>query len=227
MRECDKLHYIFNNMKRLKFPFKKEDVPGNGIYILFEKGEHGHDGDRIVRIGTHTGEGQLRSRLKQHFIKENKDRSIFRKNIGRSILSKCKDPFLKYWEYDLTPRKSRDKYLPLLDMAKQQEVEKAVTSYIQSSFSFIVFEVEGKEQRLQLESKIISTVSLCDCCKPSKNWLGTHSPKNKIRESGLWLVNELYKEPLSLEEIACVHSLIRGQQKEMEETGEIKVSEGN
>ena len=47
------------------------------------------------------------------------------------------------------------------------------------------------------ESKIISSISHCNECKGSKDWLGNHSPKKKIRNSGLWLVNELYKEPLS------------------------------
>lgn len=48
-----------------------------------------------------------------------------------------------------------------------------------------------------MESKIISTVSRCMECIPSKNWLGLYSPKEKIKNSGLWLVNELYKEPLN------------------------------
>ena len=68
---------------------------------------------------------------------------------------------------------------------------------IQNNFSFVVFRVNDKEKRLGLESKIISTVSLCKECSPSKNWLGLSSPKQKICESGLWLVNELYKQPLS------------------------------
>ena len=59
-----------------------------------------------------------------------------------------------------------------------------------------MFGVEGKAQRPDLESKLISTVSLCQECKPSKDWLGLYSPKEKIREGGLWLVNELYKVPL-------------------------------
>ena len=88
---CSELHKIVNKMERFEFPFNREDIPKNGLYILFEKNELGHDGDRIVRIGTHTGQSQLRSRLKQHFMNENKDRSIFRKNIGRALLNKDKN----------------------------------------------------------------------------------------------------------------------------------------
>ena len=94
-KQCKTLHKLFNSMKRFSFPFDEEAIPKNGIYILFEKGERAHEADRIVRIGTHTGSNQLRSRLKQHFLNENKDRSIFRKNIGRAILNKNKDSFLE------------------------------------------------------------------------------------------------------------------------------------
>lgn len=195
--ECNTIHKWFNGMKRLHFPFNENGIPLNGIYILFEKGEMAHDTDRIVRIGTHTGNNQLRSRLWQHFINENKDRSIFRKNIGRALLNRDKNPFLEQWELDLTTRKAKDVHKDKIDIKKQKEIEKKVTKYIQDNFSFVVFEVPEKEDRLKIESKIISTISLCEDCRPSKNWLGLFSPKEKIRESGLWLVNELYKEPLN------------------------------
>ena len=97
--------------------------------------------------------------------------------------------------------------MPLLDQDRQVDIEKQVSAYIQKAFSFAVFEVESKELRLSLESKIISTVSLCDECKPSRDWLGLSSPKHKIRESGLWLVNELYKIPLSDKEVQTLHEL--------------------
>jgi hypothetical protein len=35
----------------------------------------------------------------------------------------------------------------------------------------------------------------------SDQWLGLFSTKKRICESGLWLVNELYKEPLSLQDL--------------------------
>lgn len=196
-RECEKLHQSFTKLNRFKFPFNENEIPLNGIYILFEKGEKAHETDRIVRIGTHTGVNQLRSRLKQHFINENKDRSIFRKNIGRAILSKSNDPYLKLWELDLTTRKSKEEFSNLIDLEKQKQIEKQVTKYIQDNFSFSVISIEDKNKRLEIESKIISTISLCEQCKPSDSWLGLFSSKQKIRESGLWLVNELNKSPLS------------------------------
>ena len=61
-------HNFFNGLKRFRFPFNERDIPLNGIYVLFEKGEKAHDCERIVRIGTHTGNNQLRSRLYQHFL---------------------------------------------------------------------------------------------------------------------------------------------------------------
>ena len=81
-------------------------------------------------------------------------------------------------------------------------------AYIQKSFSFAVVRVEGKAERLRLESRMISTVSGCCECHPSGAWLGLHSPKQKIRESGLWLVNELYKEPLSPSDLAALGTLL-------------------
>jgi hypothetical protein len=207
-KNCNILHQLFNELKRYNFPFNKSQIPKNGIYILFEKNEFAHNLDRIVRIGTHTGNNQLGSRLQQHFLKENKDRSIFRKNIGRTLLNKANDNFLKDWEIDLTTTKAKQFYSKSIDKNKQLIIEKKVSEYIRKHFSFVVFEVKDKEQRLNLESKIISTISLCDECKPSVNWLGLYSPKDKIIKSGLWLVNELWKIPLNQTEINILKELV-------------------
>ena len=207
---CSELHELFSSMKRFNFPFDEAKIPTNGIYILFEKDEKGHGTDRIVRIGTHTGEGQLPSRLKQHFLNENKDRSIFRKNIGRAILNNRNDNFLKSWELDLTTREARDKHSGEVDFSKQEKIEKEVSKYIQENFSFVVFEVKDKNKRLKMESKIISTVSNCRECKASENWLGNSSPKEKIRKSGLWLVNELWKAGLSEEDFESLKRIVSG-----------------
>ena len=196
-KNCHIIHQWFNGMKKHSFPFNEQEIPPNGIYILFEKGEFAHSTNRIVRIGTHTGNNQLRSRLFQHFLNENKDRSIFRKNIGRALLNKDKDTFLEQWEIDLTTKNAKNLHSNSVDFIKQKETEKRVTKYIQDNFSFVVFQIDSKDKRLEIESKIISTVSLCEECKSSENWLGNSSPKEKIRKSGLWLVNELWKTPLT------------------------------
>lgn len=196
-KNCHTIHQWFDGMKKYTFPFNKQEILENGIYILFEKGEFAHSTNRIVRIGTHTGNNQLRSRLFQHFLNENKDRSIFRKNIGRALLNKDKDIFLEQWEIDLTTKNAKELHSNSVDFIKQKEIEKRVTKYIQNNFSFVVFQIDDKDKRLEIESKIISAVSLCDECKPSENWLGNFSPKEKIRKSGLWLVNELWKTPLT------------------------------
>lgn len=205
---CNKLHHLFQGLPFFSFPFDPRSIPLNGIYILFESGEFAHGTNKIVRVGTHTGDDQLRSRLEQHFIKENKDRSIFRKNIGRAILNRDKDPFLQQWELDLTSRKANEEYAKVVDFRKQKEVERRVTEYIQNHFRFVVFRVDDKNGRLGWESKIISTISLCNECCPSEGWLGLYSPKTRIREGGLWIVNELYKQPLSESEYDKLRKMV-------------------
>ncbi len=205
---CEQLHRLFQQLYRFSFPFDSGELPRNGIYILYELGELANETDRIVRIGTHTGDNQLPSRLKQHFVKENKDRSIFRKNIGRAILSRDNDPFLYQWQIDLTARQAKMKYGGKVDPMRLEAVEKQVTDYIQRNFRFVVFQVEDKEKRLSLESKIISSISRCTICAPSDTWLGRQSPLEKIKQSGLWQVNELYKTPLSNKEFEELRRLV-------------------
>jgi hypothetical protein len=207
---CHALHELFNSLRRFRFPFDKDLalIPQNGIYILCEQGEAFDQMDRVVRVGTHTGNDQLQSRLFQHFVDENKDRSIFRKNIGRCFLNKESHPYLKIWELDLTTKEQRKKSAHLIDELLQEQLEKRISRYVRHNMTFSVIEVNNKRERLYLEAKIVSTVSLCEKCKPSANWLGLHSPKARIKESGLWQVNELYKTPLNASDMKRLRSLI-------------------
>lgn len=195
--DCQRLHALFQRCQRHTFPYCQSQLPKSGIYVLFEHGERGHNGDRIVRIGTHTGFEKLRSRLSEHFVKENKDRSIFRKNIGRCFLRAESDPYASTWEYDSTSKKGKELYGHLIDKTRQIEIEHRVSEFIQQNLSFAVVKVPEKEERLHLEGRMISSVSCCDICFPSPAWLGLMSPNEKIRRSGLWQVNELWKEPLA------------------------------
>jgi hypothetical protein len=193
------LHKLFNKQRRFTFPFKQfsKEIPNNGIYIIFEIGEKFENLDRIVRVGTHTGNNQLRSRLNQHFVKENKNRSIFRKNIGRCILNKESSSYLNLWELDTTAKDEKEKNIKLIDRVFENKIEKQISTYIQTNFSFCVFQVNSKVDRLFWESKIVSTLAKESAIKPSANWLGNFSTKDKIKISGLWQVNELYNDSLT------------------------------
>ena len=147
-KTCQSLHELANGYVRHNFPYDCEQIPLDGLYLLFEFGERGHGFDRIVRIGTHTGSHNLPSRLTEHFIVENKDRSIFRKHIGRALLAKENDPFLDDWNLDLTKKQARKLHSERIDEQRQEEVERQVSSYIQDSFSFAVIPIPGKKERI-------------------------------------------------------------------------------
>ena len=190
-RECERLHEKFSALPRLSDGYRKEQVPNNGLYVVFENGEAAHNTDRIVRIGTHTGKDNLPKRINEHLYTPNKDRSIFRKHIGRCILAKRNDPFLEQWEIDLTTRANRVKYAEKIDFEKLEEIEQEVSAYIAGNLSFVVVEVENKQKRLATESAMISAIAVCLDCSPSKNWLGLHHPNRKICNAGLWNVQGL------------------------------------
>jgi hypothetical protein len=197
---CNQVHLLFSSKQAIQFPFNPAKFPENGIYVLFENGEEAHGAKRIVRVGTNAGDGHLRLRLRQHFMQDSKDRSGFRKMIGSAILQRESDLFLTQWELDSTTKEAKENASPV-DIKRLEEVEKLVTEYMQKHFQISVIEVKEKEDRVDLESKIISTISRCEECKPSANWLGLYSPREKIRESGLWLTNELYKTQLTQSDI--------------------------
>lgn len=207
----DELHILFNSERRFRFPFDNviEQIPKNGIYIIFEAGEEYKHLDRIVRVGTHTGNNQLRSRLYQHFLKENKNRSIFRKNIGRCLLQKDLNPYLSIWDLDSTSEVDKTKNKSLIDFGLELKLEKQISQYIQNNLSFTIFEVTTKEKRLFWESRLISTLAEFHDIRSSNNWLGQFSPKDKIRQYGLWQVNELFNQPLDIDELNQLTGLIK------------------
>jgi hypothetical protein len=207
-KNCETIHRWFNKLEKYNFQFDKKEIPKNGISIIFEEGEFAHSTNRIVRIGTHTGQNNLANRLSEHFIKENKDRSIFRKNIGRAILNKNNNDYLPIWNLDLTSKSKKEEYSGNIDTEKQGKIERQISEYIQNMFSFAVLKIDNKYTRLDLKSKIISTVSWCNDCKPSDKWLGNYSPKPKIRNSGLWLEQGLWKTPLNNNDMKCIWELI-------------------
>ncbi len=211
---CKWLHEQLEQLPLVRFPFRLEQLPNNGIYFFYENGEiwgHGGDKPRIVRIGTHKN-GNFRSRISEHFLlneswmnfDKNKpkpsDRSIFRKNIGRALLNKNRDDYLRIWNIDFMTRKNRELWRDKRDILKEKEVEEAITKIIREKFSFRFIIVSSQVERMGskgIESSLIGTVANCKLCKPSLNWLGNYSPIRKIMESGLWLVQHLKANPIS------------------------------
>jgi len=210
---CRWIHEQLERLPLFKYPFNLEDLPKCGIYFFYEEGEiwgHGGDKPRIVRIGTHRG-NNFRNRLKEHYllndqwmnfdIKKSRphDRSIFRKNIGRALLNKWGDSYIKIWNIDFIPKANREKYKNSRDISKEKKIEEEVTKVIRELFSFRFIIVEDQFKRIGskgLECVLIGTVSSCELCKPSDNWLGNYSPLSHISNSGLWLTQHLNSEEI-------------------------------
>ncbi len=224
-KKCKWLHERLEKLPLIRYPFELELLPLRGIYFFYEEGEiwgHGNEKLRIVRIGTHRG-NNFRNRISEHFlINERKmdfdknkpkpaDRSIFRKNLGRALLNRNNDPYLKIWEIDFLPRDNRDKYKDSRDIEKEKSIEEQITKILRDRFFFRFIIIENDDERIGskgLESRLIATVSGCKNCKGSKDWLGNYSPKKQIRTSGLWLTQHLNAEEISSEDMTIIEKLI-------------------
>jgi hypothetical protein len=197
MSVCQFLHERLRELPRFKADYDPREIPENGLYFVFEKDEAAHNGERIVRVGTHTGQNNLPKRLKEHLYTMNKDRSIFRKHVGRCLLARLGDPFLESWEIDLTTRQARAKFEHLVDRERLDEVEQEVSAYMNANFSFVVLRVDDKADRLAAESGILSVIAACDGCHASDSWLGRYLPSAAIRESGMWNILGLKETPIT------------------------------
>ncbi len=195
--ECNEIHKMFRTQKRHYFPFDRNDIYANGLYILFEKGENAHCCDRIVRIGCNKQDGELPDVIDRHFLNGTKDSSIFRKHIGRAILNRSSEnPYPDYWELNLKSKEARGSSNYQSYIEHQNILEQKVSEIISNNFSFCLLQIRSKDERIELESGIIATIAQCEKCGPSKNWFGRFSPKYKITAFGLWHVNGLKNKPL-------------------------------
>jgi len=212
-KHCKKLHKILERCKTFKHPIDWKNLPNNGVYFFYEKGEtwgHGGGKSRIVRVGTHR-EGNFISRMKSHYIDDKiierihrnsacpKDRSIFRKNIGRAILAKTKSDYLPVWEVDFQTPKNRLRYGDKRNIELEKNLEHRINQMLKEKFNFKVVPTGMHEAIIGgkgLEARLIGTLSHCKSCRPSNKWLGRYSPKEKIRSSGLWLEQHLDNDTL-------------------------------
>lgn len=191
--QCDRLHQLFCAMPRYTWEQISQIPFTNGIYIIFEKGEQYHGMERIVRVGTHTSSDRLKTRLLDHFVRENHDGSIFRKNVGKAILNAHRNPYLTVWTMDTSKPENRR----FLDREKNADTERRVSKYLRENFTFTVFQVIDKDERLRMEEAIIATLNAEPTFIPGNRWPGLYSPETEIRESGLWLKQGLNGTPMT------------------------------
>jgi hypothetical protein len=213
--KCGWLHNQLESLPLVKFPFDVKSLPSNCIYFFYEVGEtteHGYGiNQRIVRIGTHK-ENNFQTRISKHFLlNESKlnftianpkpsDRSISRKNIGRALLNKNNDYYLRIWNIDYTSRENRLKMNLMRNIEKEKQIESDISKILRERFSFRVTILEGQQTRIGkegLESRLIGTVASCNVCKASESWLGRFSPIEEIRSGKLWLSQYLASEDIT------------------------------
>ncbi len=105
----------------------------------------------------------------------------------------------------------RDANRHLRDISKEAEVEAEITETLRKNFAFRFIEIPSQRQRMGgegLERALIGTLAGCSACVPSGGWLGKHSPKQQIRNSGLWLIQHLTAAPITLGQRSVITSAI-------------------
>lgn len=213
----EKLHILFNSMKRYNYNNLDEIPFTNGIYIVLDKKEKYKDMDRIVRIGTHDNDNKLIVRIKNHYRNGFKDNSFFRKNIGKSILSYNEHYYLYIWNINFNDKVNESKYAELRDMEVESILEEKISNYMKERFEFVCFEVKDVKERYRLEEGLISTIYHDKDFESSDKWLGKYSPMAEIRDSKMWVSKGLDKAQLNEMEFRQVITLCVKSNEESEE----------
>lgn len=161
--------------------YKSSNLPDNGIYFFYEEGEYCKINskvmERIVRIGTHKSDNRFRDRIRNHY-RGNKNSSVFRTHIGSAIITKnrLKNIDINEWMKHMTPTNN--------------DIERIIDDTFKKNFKFRCISVQTKNERLNLEEKLIATLSHYNFT-PSDNWLGHFAERKEIRSSGLWNVQHI------------------------------------
>lgn len=153
-------------------------------------------GDRIVRVGTHRGNGRLPKRLKLHF-EGSARRSVFRRHVGNALIRSRMIP-------SISPDRA-----PLVAKDFGTELEDAISARMIQTFTFSVLRVDDLADRLRIEAGLIASLAANDAAFPSELWLGHHSPVGEIQATGLWNQKHVSGALLSREDFALVWTLCR------------------
>ena len=193
------------------------DWPERGVYFFFEDGEARSGsgaGLRVLRVGTHAlkdGSGStLWGRLSQHRGNRsgggNHRGSIFRKLVGVALAKRNNIPLPDSWGVGNSVGEAAQRLNVEKGTVRKDEacIEACVSKYI-GQMPFLWLKVDdppGRHSRRGfIERNAIALLSgyrrpALD--KPSKEWLGHYSDRERVRLSGLWNnnhVGETYDPP--------------------------------
>lgn len=170
--------------------------PRRGVYFFREAGEVRGDSvaSRIVRVGTHAvsanSKSTLWNRLRAHRGNlngtGNHRGSVFRLHVGAALIRR--DPS-RFWDEVATWGKGSS--APKEVRAAERALESAVSEFLcRMTVLWVDVPDEPGTQSVRafIEQNAIALLSNRQgpLDRPSKNWLGLHSPKSQIARSGLW-----------------------------------------
>jgi len=202
--------------------------PERGVYFFFEAGEARREsgsGMRVVRVGTHAltanSKSTLRQRLTQHrggarSEGGNHRGSIFRLLVGTALMRRGGEDEPRSWGVKGDPSKAAAQ----LEISRaalieaEAPLEARVSQYVgQMPFLFVAVDdaasptsVRGLIERNAIG--LLSNFGRAPIDSLSANWLGRHSDRARVRESGLWNNNHVDEDydPSFLPQMAdCVN----------------------
>ncbi len=184
----------------------KMDWPTRGVYFFYERSEARSGtgaGQRVVRVGTHGlkigSQSTLWSRLSQHRGSSrsgigNHRGSIFRLLLGKAIAKRSDIPLPESWGVAGTAREAARKLSVDRVAINEAEagIEARVSEYIgQMPFLWLnVNDAPGPNSSRGLIERnaiaLLSGYSSPASDRPSTEWLGHYSDRERVRRSGLW-----------------------------------------
>ena len=205
------------------------DWPKRGVYFVFEPGErrtHSGEGDRVTRVGTHTGlETSLWNRLSQHCDPVSNGpgghrASVFRGLVGRALARRGDCGLPPTWRWANNDQRTKkgtiEQVARRFGMTAEQvaeseeDLEWRVNDHI-GQMPLLWLRVpdaaeRGSARRRRIERQAIALLSgyaLPALDPPSAHWLGNRSDREKIRRSGLWNSNHVDEpyDPAFLDEM--------------------------
>ena len=196
----DSLATLVGGPRLLRSCHGKMDWPQRGVYFFYESDEARSGsgaGQRVVRVGTHGlkigSQSTLWSRLSQHRGSSRSDHgnhrgSIFRLLVGKTIAKRSNIPLPESW--GVAARKLRVDGVAINEA--EAGIEARVSEYIgQMPFLWLnVNDAPGPNSNRGLIERnaiaLLSGYSSPASDRPSTEWLGHYSDRERVRRSGLW-----------------------------------------